>query len=57
MRQLKTFQVHFAYNNVEDLCVIQAYGKNDAIIKAQLYFNKHKDFADVQVRVYNAVAV
>lgn len=53
---MQEFTVYFSYSNVYDLCVVKATTKEDAIAKAQTYFNNSKDYADVTVNVYNAVA-
>jgi hypothetical protein len=44
------------YDNVEDLCAVTAQTAEEAIAKAQAFYNAHADFADTTVTVYKAVA-
>jgi hypothetical protein len=52
---MRKFTCYFTYNNVYDLCAFTAASAEEAIAKAQHYFNTHADFADVKVTVYKAV--
>ena len=53
---MQYFTVYFRYNNVEDLCAVNATSAEDAIAKAQNYFNTNPLFADVKVTAYKAEA-
>lgn len=57
----KQYTVLFSYvacnMHVEDLCVVQAYSKADALLQAKLQLAKCEDFANVQVNVHTAQAV
>ena len=53
---MQTYTVYLRYNNVEDLNVFKATSAEQAIAKAQAFYNTHADFADTTVTVYSAVA-
>ncbi len=53
---MQTYTVYLRYNNVEDLNVFKATSAEQAIAKAQAFYNAHADFADTTVTVYSAVA-
>jgi|LauGreDrversion4_2_1035121.scaffolds.fasta_scaffold1282254_1 hypothetical protein len=53
---MQTFTVYLRYDNVEDLNVVKAATAEEAIAKAQLFYNTHAEFADTTVTVYSAVA-
>jgi hypothetical protein len=52
---MQEYTVFLRYDNVEDLTVVKATSAEDAIAKAQAYYNAHADFADTTVTVYKAV--
>jgi len=52
---MQEYTVFLRYDNVEDLAVVKATSAEDAIAKAQAYYNAHADFADTTVTVYKAV--
>jgi hypothetical protein len=54
--KMQTYTVYLRYNNVEDLNVFKATSAEQAIAKAQAFYNAHADFADTTVTVYSAVA-
>jgi hypothetical protein len=54
---MKTYTVFLRYDNVEDLTAVKATSAEDAIAKAQAFYNAHADFADTTVTVYKATAV
>jgi hypothetical protein len=53
---MQKYTVYLRYDNVEDLCVVKANSTEEAIAKAQAFYNAHADFADTTVTVYKAVA-
>ena len=53
---MQYFTVYLRYDNVEDLCAVQANSKEEAIAKAQAYYNAHKEFLGTTVVVHSAVA-
>jgi len=53
---MQTYTVYLRYDNVEDLTAVKANSAEDAIAKAQAFYNAHADFADTTVTVYKAVA-
>ena len=54
--KMKTYTVFLRYDNVEDLTAVKATSAEEAIAKAQAYYNAHAEFADTTVTVYKAVA-
>jgi hypothetical protein len=53
---MQEYTVFLRYDNIEDLCVVKATSAQDAIARAQAYYNAHAAFADTTVTVYKAVA-
>jgi len=53
---MQKYTVYLRYDNIEDLCVVKATSAEDAIARAQAFYNAHADFADTTVTVYKAVA-
>ena len=53
---MQKYTVYLRYDNIEDLCVVKATSAEDAIARAQAYYNAHSDFSDTTVTVYKAVA-
>ena len=53
---MQYFTVYLRYENVEDLCAVNATSAEEAIAKAQAYYNAHAEFLDTTVTVYKAVA-
>ena len=53
---MQRYTVYLRYDNIEDLCVIKATSAEDAIARAQAFYNAHPEFADTTVTVYKAVA-
>jgi len=52
---MKKYTVLLRYDNVEDLCAVNAKTAEDAIAKAQAYYNAHAAFKDTIVTAYEAV--
>jgi len=53
---MQYFTVYFRYDNVEDLCAVNATTAEEALAKAQQYFNTNPLFADANVTAYKAEA-
>lgn len=53
---MQTFTVFLRYDNVEDLTAVRANNAEEAIAKAQAFYNAHPEFRDTTVKVYKAVA-
>lgn len=53
---MQYFTVYLRYDSVEDLCAVSAKSAEEAMAKAQAYYNAHKDFLGTTVTVYKAVA-
>ena len=53
---MQNYTVYLRYDNVEDLNAVNANSAEEAIAKAQAYYNAHPLFADTTVKVYKAVA-
>ena len=53
---MQNYTVYLRYDNVEDLNAVNANSAEEAIAKAQAFYNAHPEFADTTVQVYKAVA-
>lgn len=52
---MQYYTVYLRYDSVEDLNAVQANSAEEAIAKAQAYYNAHPAFADTTVVVHKAV--
>ncbi len=53
---MQLYTVYLRYDNVEDLNVFKAATAEEAIAKAQYFYNNCEEFADTTVTVHSAVA-